>query len=802
MPLPAFLRGAARWWALAFIPALGLALLAALPRAQTSADLPVNPARMKIEYRPGGFFPQGFPLHGKVRLLTNPVVEMGARTRARIEYTVGDMPVETGMSIQIWKHFTSDVEEFQVTDARQPAYFSVEFTRPGVAGRTLKWTNWAQRDTPAVFPYRKVAGVTLEKGRLQAGDEVLFDLGGSAGFRMQHYQENLFNFRVVLLRDEKVLGYGGDAAMQVTGGPLQRLRVQAPSTVKTGEAFPVEIVPQDEWGSQARNHQGLTFRLTSGEIAGGTFRYEPDLLHYVARDVVAKAEGVLRIGVQTADGQFRGLSNPVWVEADPPRRIYFGDLHQHTYLHDGRGVFEELYLYGRRVGLLDFGAVSPHHMPLSVTGPSLYLEGQRFPSENWPDLQKATKLMNGWQGFVSILGYEYSVGTNVGGHHNIYYNADEAPSTMQLDPADPLAPIGKMLRTLRLVRKPVLVIPHIGGGPPDWSHPTDPRIERLFEIASVHGVFEESYQKHLESGQRLAAMASGDTHTSAMGNAYPGLIYVMSNGLTGVYAQGKTRDDIWRGMYERRTFGASGNQRTLLDFRVNDEPMGGEILSSLASTARVAARVSGTAPLVRVELLKNSKVVYAAHPARKQGRLLRVVWGDNLYQRRAAVGMASGELRADTGRLRLESLISRDQAFEEIRQDGPRIVWNTAAVSNDRDGFLVDLSEATGEALLFRLDDSKDMGVFEVRIPLAQLQRDGYFRWSRRGDARVKHPYMEKMGVPPAFFLECDLVDASGPMDFSFNYEDRGPLKPGDYYYLRVEQLDTNKAWSSPVWVN
>jgi len=66
----------------------------------------------------------------------------------------------------------------------------------------------------------------------------------------------------------------------------------------------------------------------------------------------------------------------------------------------------------------------------------------------------------------------------------------------------------------------------------------------------------------------------------------------------------------------------------------------------------------------------------------------------------------------------------------------------------------------------------------------------------------VKHPYMEKMGVKPAFFLECDLVDVNGPKDVNFDYVDRSPRKPGDYYYVRIEQLDTNKAWSSPVWMN
>jgi hypothetical protein len=363
-----------------------------------------------------------------------------------------------------------------------------------------------------------------------------------------------------------------------------------------------------------------------------------------------------------------------------------------------------------------------------------------------------------------------------------------------------MAPVGKMLQTLQLARKPTLVIPHIGGGPPDWSHPTDPRVERLFEIASVHGVFEESWEKHLEAGLRLAASGAGDTHTASMGMAYPGLIYTMTNALMGVYAQDKRREDIWRGMYERRTFAATGNLRILMDFQVNGEPMGGELPASDGPDARIAARVSGTSPILRVELVKNSKPIYSLHPSRRGGKLLRVVWGDNIYQRRAAVGMCKGQLSAAGGRLRLERVIHRDQAFEEFQQDGNGISWFSAAVSNDRDGVLVDISEATGDALHFRLDDSEQLGLMDVRIPLAELRKNGRFSWSRTGP--VKHPYMEKMGVKPAFFLECELVDANGPKDVSMEYIDRAPRKPGDYYRVRIEQLDTNKAWSSPIWMN
>ncbi len=70
-----------------------------------------DPATMRLDYRPGAYFPPEFPLHGEVRLLTSPVVEAGKRTRVKVEYTVGDMAIEEGMAIEIFKHFTSDVEQ-------------------------------------------------------------------------------------------------------------------------------------------------------------------------------------------------------------------------------------------------------------------------------------------------------------------------------------------------------------------------------------------------------------------------------------------------------------------------------------------------------------------------------------------------------------------------------------------------------------------------------------------------------------------------------------------------------------------
>ena len=65
--------------------------------------------------------------------------------------------------------------------------------------------------------------------------------------------------------------------------------------------------------------------------------------------------------------------------------------------------------------------------------------------------------------------------------------------------------------------------------------------------------------------QRLAASASGDTHTTAMGNAYPGLLCVNTNGLTGVYYTGLSdlREVCRRSRCGNRGLSARDNEYTV-----------------------------------------------------------------------------------------------------------------------------------------------------------------------------------------------------------------------------------------------
>jgi hypothetical protein len=49
--------------------------------------------------------------------------------------------------------------------------------------------------------------------------------------------------------------------------------------------------------------------------------------------------------------------------------------------------------------------------------------------------------------------------------------------------------------------------------------------------------------------------------------------------------------------------------------------------------------------------------------------------------------------------------------------------------------------------------------------------------------------------------VTLQLVDPAATRDGTLDFQDRTPPGQGDYYYVRVTQLDGAHAWSSPVWV-
>jgi len=49
--------------------------------------------------------------------------------------------------------------------------------------------------------------------------------------------------------------------------------------------------------------------------------------------------------------------------------------------------------------------------------------------------------------------------------------------------------------------------------------------------------------------------------------------------------------------------------------------------------------------------------------------------------------------------------------------------------------------------------------------------------------------------------ITLHVIDAAAPLDQEIEFTDLEGIAPGDYYYVRVNQLDGGRAWTSPWWV-
>jgi len=100
-------------------------------------------------------------------------------------------------------------------------------------------------------------------------------------------------------------------------------------------------------------------------------------------------------------------ANPVIVEKDPTLKIFWGDLHTHTYLSDGYGTPDFFFEYAKDIRGFDFAALADHAFGLAVKG-------------HWEKYKKAVDKYYKKGDFATILGYEIMMLTGPG-HRNVYF---------------------------------------------------------------------------------------------------------------------------------------------------------------------------------------------------------------------------------------------------------------------------------------------------------------------------------------------------------------------------------------------
>ncbi len=383
---------------------------------------------------------------------------------------------------------------------------------------------------------------------------------------------------------------------------------------------------------QGDYHRPIRQQVYAGRVEGGGGAIPPVLNAATEEPVNSK------LGHADEPSDLRAIRGYSVSIGGKPHRIVRGDFHRHTELSWDRGgepdgSLQDFYRYMIDAAAMDFGASTDH-------------QGGAWPYWWWYT-QKMTDMYHVPGAYVPIYGYERSAQYPFG-HRNIFFakrsDARVTPFFLKEGVKPFQLPLGaegdepgsgspdlvkndSLLLYEEVRAHNALAIRHTTstnqGGP--WNE-NDPALEPVVEIFQgartsseqaggplVTDPARDTEQMNLigyrpegmmsvawAKGYKLGVIASSDhfsTHIS----------YAM------VYTDDPTRKGILEAIRKRHTYGATDN--IILEVRMGEHFMGDEFPLRRSEPIRVKAR--GTRPIVRVDLLKDSKVIYSTEPKQR-----------------------------------------------------------------------------------------------------------------------------------------------------------------------------------------
>ena len=501
--------------------------------------------------------------------------------------------------------------------------------------------------------------------------------------------------------------------------------------------------------------------------------------------------------MRDAAGRFTATSNPVWALASPEWRVFWGEMHGHTDFAEGQGSPDAFFRYAREDSRLDFATLTEHDFWTD--------------DAEWAAMKELTRRSTEDGRLIAFLGYEWTATPDRGGHHNVFFRTPDRDRV----PIQVANRLPMLYDGLRRGNKPddLLVIPHAHSAG-DWTQ-SDPDLERLAEIYSSHGTFEWYGNMFLRNGFDVGFIGGSDDHRAMPGGPHGKNQSSMLGipGLAAAMAPSKTPDALFDALRARRTYATSG-QRILLDARLNGTGPGQR--QADAPRRQIQAKVSGTAPIERIDVIRNGRggVLARLRDRRASASKSTLQVGfesqsdvftldqiDNPRPYRIWQGTleVTGAKVLGVARTGLDNRLL-DQL--EVDPANPNKMRFSIRTRGRRDTIQLSLDGASASTTLrFELEPTREYGYGQggVRQPAEHPGRRGRAvpRRARRRQGRARpsrsSEYTDR--------ITLHVVDAAAPLDQEFEFTDLEGIAPGDYYYVRVNQLDGGRAWSSPWWV-
>ncbi len=753
---------------------------------------------------------------GEVRFEDNSPVEAGSWTTIEQTYVVGTRRLQEGARIVLLQQPTSDMGALQADDPTAANFVSIRSTSPEARFSPVDVELGSRAGEPKVA----ALGFGLEGGPLAAGQSMTVvygrKSGGSPGLRAQTTSTDSWQLPILIDFD----GSGRLVSpklpsLRVMGSEPVGVLVMAPSIVGVGESFDLHVRTHDTWLNRASGDiPGYVVTLNDedfSQVPSGSQSIS------VLRSLKLDAPGIYRFHLESqGEGpEIEATSHPIWVVEGPSSRVFWGETHVQTGVSRGQGSARHAIDFARDDARLDF---------VGLTESDLWLD-----DGSWRSLQQLIEQTSGDGDLVAYLGYERTVPRASGGHHAVLLR-DPLVERVRPGEARGLLEFYAALRSSSSSTNELFVVAH-ADVTADWQT-ADADLLRFVEIGSQHGTFEWLGNRFAAEGHRVGFAGGSDDHL-----ARPGLSHGLAIGprlhggsLTAVVAPQKTRDALWDALRARATYTTSG-PRILLEATLNGQSMG----STQADTdeRRVVGRVSGTSAIDHIDLIKNGLVIYSRDyadtdlsedvwlqigfesrseilDARQGGPRPTRVWSGSLRVEDASIAEVRDATFDNPHResLTLEYLSSEEESGVPSRRSNaeeqePQIgqVDFRVETRGNLETVVLRLVGVASESRVF-LELEPESELTSSRDPGSARELEGEtieVALDELADGRLERGLAAHGQTDRVTF---QVIDAEATRDLDFEFVDVADPNSGDYYYIRVTQLDGAVAWTSPFWID
>ena len=482
-----------------------------------------------------------------------------------------------------------------------------------------------------------------------------------------------------------------------------------------------------------------------------------------------------------------------------PQRLFWGDVHNHNEVGYGKGSLERSYEIAR-ASQLDFYAFTPHAWwpDLPEDDPAVakrHRDGFDLVQREWAAVLAKANAENAPGEFAAFCAFEWH-SSRYGDYHVLLPGGSGAICRA--------ADVGELQAYAR--RTGALMIPHHlgyregwrGANWGSWRADVSPVADGFSEHGngieadthlamvthSMGGV--ERSQTLLEQWKRggiVGVTGSSDNHWG-----YPGSY---GEGLTGVWAGGLTREEIFAALRARHTFAVSGDR---IEARLEcGDGMMGDILPP-ESQRKLRWKARGWAELAGCEIWKNGLPWRRWFPsAQTEGTefLLRLEFGwDGMNSQEVtdwqiALEVTDGEIVSV-----MPAFCGGGGSVEKINrltESTPSRLNLSAFTSraNSRPTSAVALRVRGSAKTRLRLEAAAGKGGCSLEGSLASLQTRT--EWGAVSGI-FSAPRISLGSAVPAAMAEGDAV-----------FEDTETGRD-DFYFLKVQQCNGQCAWTSPLW--